>query len=78
LHVVKILADQNIPCVADAFRDLGEVTLMPGREIKRNHLSDCQCLIIRTVTRVDATLLDDTPVEFVGTAAATLRVHQST
>jgi erythronate-4-phosphate dehydrogenase len=65
---VKILADQNIPCVADAFRDLGEITLMPGREIKREHLSDCQCLIIRTVTRVDATLLDDTPVEFVGTA----------
>jgi len=24
---VKILADQNIPCVADAFRDLGEVEL---------------------------------------------------
>ena len=65
---MKILADQNIPCVADAFRDLGEVTLMPGREIKREHLTDCQCLIIRTVTRVDATLLDDTPVEFVGTA----------
>ena len=65
---MKILADQNIPCVADAFRDLGEITLMPGREIKREHLSDCQCLIIRTVTRVDATLLDDTPVEFVGTA----------
>ena len=41
---------------------------MPGREIRREHLSDCQCLIIRTVTRVDAALLDDTPVEFVGTA----------
>jgi len=41
---------------------------MPGREIKREHLTDCECLIIRTVTRVDATLLDDTPVEFVGTA----------
>jgi len=65
---VKILADQNIPCVANAFRDLGVVTLMPGREIKREHLSECECLIIRTVTRVDATLLDDTPVEFVGTA----------
>lgn len=65
---MKILADQNIPCVADAFQDLGEVTLMPGREIKREHLGDCQCLIIRTVTHVDAALLDDTPVEFVGTA----------
>jgi erythronate-4-phosphate dehydrogenase len=41
---------------------------MPGREIRREHLADCQCLIIRTVTRVDASLLDETPVEFVGTA----------
>lgn len=65
---MKILADQNIPCVADAFRDLGQVELMPGREIRRKHLADCQCLIIRTVTRVDAVLLDETPVEFVGTA----------
>ncbi len=65
---MKILADQNIPCVADAFQDLGEVTLMPGREIRREHLDDCQCLVIRTVTRVDASLLDNTRVEFVATA----------
>jgi erythronate-4-phosphate dehydrogenase len=65
---VKILADQNIPCIADAFRDLGEVVLMPGRDIKAEHLRDCQCLITRTVTRVDAALLEDSPVEFVGTA----------
>ena len=65
---MKILADQNIPCVADAFRDLGEITLMPGREITREHLSECECLIIRTVTRIDVDLLVDTPVEFVGTA----------
>ena len=65
---MKILADQNIPSVADAFRDLGEVRLMPGRDIRREHLQDCRCLITRTVTRVDRDLLDGTPVEFVGTA----------
>jgi len=65
---VKILADQNIPCIADAFGDLGEVVLMPGRDIKAEHLCDCQCLITRTVTRVDAALLENSPVEFVGTA----------
>ena len=65
---MKILADQNIPSVADAFADLGEVVLMPGREIKRQHLLDCQCLITRTVTRVDEKLLSGTAVEFVGTA----------
>jgi erythronate-4-phosphate dehydrogenase len=65
---VKILADQNIPLVAEAFRDLGEVELMPGREIGPRHLTDCRCLITRTVTRVDAALLQGSPVEFVGTA----------
>lgn len=65
---MKILADQNIPCVADAFGDLGEVRLMPGRDIRREHLVDCECLLVRTVTRIDENLLRDTPVEFVGTA----------
>ncbi len=65
---MRILADQNIPCVAEAFADLGEVRLMPGRDIRREHLQDCQCLVIRTVTRVDKKLLENTPVEFVGSA----------
>jgi erythronate-4-phosphate dehydrogenase len=65
---VKIVADQNIPCVAEAFADLGEVRLMPGREIAARHLRDCRCLVTRTVTRIDASLLEHSPVEFVGTA----------
>ena len=65
---MKILADQNIPSIADAFADLGDVTLMPGRDIRAEHLRDCQCLITRTVTRVDEALLGDSAVEFVGTA----------
>jgi len=65
---VRIVADQNIPRVADAFADLGEVELLPGREIRRDRLRDCRCLLVRTVTRIDAALLDGTAVEFVGTA----------
>ena len=63
---MKIIADQNIPHVSDAFRDLGEIELLPGREIGRDHLRDCRCLITRTVTKVDRDLLEGTPVEFVG------------
>jgi erythronate-4-phosphate dehydrogenase len=68
LPFVKIVADQNIPCVADAFSDLGEVRLLPGREITARELRDCRCLITRTVTRIDASLLEGSAVEFVGTA----------
>ena len=65
---MKIVADENIPQVLEAFSDLGEVILIPGRNIEAQHLLDCQCLLVRTVTSIDANLLADTPVEFVGTA----------
>lgn len=65
---MKIIADENIPQVREAFSDLGEVELLPGREIERKHLLDCRCLLVRTVTQVDENILHDTPVEFVGTA----------
>jgi erythronate-4-phosphate dehydrogenase len=65
---VKIVADENIPQVQQAFEDLGEVVLLPGRQIEREHLLNCQCLLVRTVTAIDVNLLQDTPVEFVGSA----------
>ena len=64
----KIVGDENIPQVFEAFSDLGEVKLLPGRLIERKNLLDCQCLLVRTVTQIDHRLLDDTAVEFVGTA----------
>ncbi|MCH7882336.1 MAG: 4-phosphoerythronate dehydrogenase [Proteobacteria bacterium] len=63
-----IVADEKIPQVLDAFSDLGEVKLLPGRQIARKHLQDCRCLVVRTVTQIDQNLLQNTPVEFVGTA----------
>ena len=65
---MKIVADQNIPQVKSAFSDLADVELLPSREITRGHLSDCQCLLMRTVTTIDKNLLHDTPVQFVGSA----------
>ncbi len=65
---MKIVADENIPQVYEAFSDLGEVELLPGRKIAGKHLLDCQCLLVRTVTQINENLLHDTAVEFVGTA----------
>lgn len=42
---------------------------MDGRAIDRRSLRDVDALIIRTATRVDETLLDGTPVGFVGTTS---------
>ena len=65
---MKIVADENIPQVAEAFDSLGQAELLPGKAIKQQDLRDCQCLLVRTVTRVDRNLLDGTAVEFVGSA----------
>ena len=65
---MKIVADANIPQVTEAFADLGSVELIPGREIQQMHLVDCQCLLVRTVTKIDQNLLEGTAVKFVGTA----------
>lgn len=65
---MKIVADQNIPQVESAFSSLGKVELIPGREITRDQLSDCQCLLVRTVTTIDKNLLQGIPVQFIGSA----------
>jgi len=65
---MKILADENIPFVADAFQSLGEVVTRPGRQITPTDLADAGILLVRSVTKVDENLLAGSPVKFVATA----------
>ncbi|OWY71636.1 hypothetical protein B7486_08105 [cyanobacterium TDX16] len=68
---VRILIDEAIPC-RHLFAALGEVQPFPGRALTRDMLHDADALIVRSVTRVDADLLDAAPVRFVGTATTGL------
>ena len=65
---MKIVADQNIPHVAECFAHLGEVALCPGRAMAPATVADADVLLVRSVTQVNAALLEDSPVRFVGTA----------
>ncbi len=65
---LKIIADENIPHVKQAFAALGEVTSLPGRSLQNADLQNCDCLLVRSVTRVNEQLLDHTPVKFVASA----------
>lgn len=65
---MKIIADENIPCVEQAFASLGEVSLLPGRSMQAADVRDADVLLVRSVTRVDAALLDNSSVRFVGSA----------
>jgi erythronate-4-phosphate dehydrogenase len=65
---MRIIADENIPCVAKAFASLGEVTLLPGRGMTPAQVRDADILLVRSVTRVDERLLGESKVQFVGSA----------
>lgn len=65
---MKIVADLAIPALEWTFAEHGDVLRMKGRAIDRNALAHADALLVRTITRVDATLLEGTPVRFVGSA----------
>jgi len=67
---VKILVDENMPYARELFSRLGEVKPVPGRPIPEDELADAQALMVRSVTKVNASLLSGTAVKFVGTATA--------
>lgn len=65
---MRILADQNIPLVDEFFGELGEIRRLPGREIDAQAVAECDILLVRSITRVDAALLAGSPVRFVGSS----------
>ena len=65
---MQFVVDENIPFAREAFSHLGSVTLLPGRGITRDAIRKAHALIVRSVTKVNAALLADTNVQFVGTA----------
>lgn len=67
---VKILVDENMPYARELFSRLGEVKPVAGRPIPVDELADAQALMVRSVTKVNASLLSGTAVKFVGTATA--------
>jgi len=67
---MKIIADQDIYQVEDYFSCLGELVLLPGREISQQDLVDADALLVRTVTQVNKELVGNTSVKFVGSASS--------
>lgn len=65
---MKILADENIPYVRDAFASLGDVETVSGRAMTAQSVRDADLLMVRSITKVNAALLDGSKVRFVATA----------
>ena len=64
---MKIVCSKNMPFVAEAFESLGETTVLEGRSISAADVRDADILAIRSTTRVNSELLNESRVRFVGT-----------
>lgn len=63
-----IVVDEAIPHWDEAFPRLGEVRPFSGRKLRPADVKDANALIVRSITRVDASLLEGSSVRFVGSA----------
>ena len=67
---LTIVADANIPGLARCFGHLGEIVPVDGRSLSAAQLEDADVLLVRSVTRVDKSLLSGSRVRFVGSATS--------
>jgi erythronate-4-phosphate dehydrogenase len=65
---MKIVADENIPFVAECFSSIGAVETVSGRKITTKNIADADVLLVRSITKVNADLLAGSKIRFVGTA----------
>lgn len=65
---MKIVCSSSMPYVEEAFMTLGQPVVLGGRSISPADVHDARVLAIRSTTKVNQALLDDSAVQFVGTA----------
>ena len=64
-----IVADENMPAVESLFSSFGEVRRVAGRSLEPNELVDADTLLVRSITQVNAQLLNEAKrIEFIGSA----------
>ena len=65
---MKIVADKAIPFLDGVLAPYADVVRIDGRQITHDDVRYADALIVRTRTRCNAALLDDTQVKFIATA----------
>lgn len=67
---MKIVIAETVLLGREAFETLGEVIVVPDRDISALHVHDADALIVRSKTHIGKELLQGSKVQFVGTATA--------
>ena len=68
---MKILIDQDISHIEELLTGIGQIVKRPGRDIQVNDLKGIDALIVRSVTTVDAALIENADcLKFVGSVTS--------
>ena len=67
---LRWVIDDVIPHTAALRALMGDVTILPGRDITSDTICDADILLVRSITLVNESLLAGSSVQFVGTATA--------
>ncbi|RLZ08831.1 4-phosphoerythronate dehydrogenase [Acinetobacter sp. 2JN-4] len=65
---MKIIADENLAFTDYFFAEFAEIQHKAGRTLKHQDVQDADALLVRSVTKVDQALIDQTKIQFVGSA----------
>ena len=69
MTVMKIFIDENIPYAKQFFNGFGELTFFSGRTLSAEDVAEADILLVRSITKVDESLLHlNKSIQFVGTA----------
>jgi erythronate-4-phosphate dehydrogenase len=67
---MKTVVAETVMLGREAFETLGDVDVIPDRQIGSEHLADADALVIRSKTKVTPELIAGSSVRFIGTATA--------
>lgn len=65
---MKIIADENLAFTDYFFSDFGEIEQKAGRTLTHADVEHADALLVRSVTQVNAELIQNTAIQFVGSA----------
>ena len=65
---MKIVADENLAFTEYFFAEFGDIHQAAGRSLSHDNVIDAEALLVRSVTKVNAQLIQNTPLKFVGSA----------
>ena len=65
---MKIVADENLAFTEYFFAEFGDIHQAAGRSLSHDDVKDAAALLVRSVTKVNAQLIENTPLKFVGIA----------